>query len=74
MFSLALKNDSDINKEERQSPSTQHPTGGRPVSIGQPAAYSQEVMPWFNNHFLFLFWQEYCKDRRITFYIFVINL
>jgi hypothetical protein len=68
---VSPKNDPDVDKEKRKSFSAHRTIGGRPVSICQLDAHSQEIVPVFNDHFSVVYWPGDYTDHCITFYEFI---
>jgi hypothetical protein len=71
---VSSKTDTDVNKEDDQSPSALHTIGGRPVHVCQPGAHSQEIVPLFNSQFSAVYWPGDYTDHCMTFDILFMNL
>jgi hypothetical protein len=74
VFPVSPQNDSDANKEDGQSLSAHHTTGGRPVRVCEPGAHSQEIVPLFKSHFSTVYWPGDYADHCIMFAVLFMNL
>jgi hypothetical protein len=73
LFLVSPQNNPVVNKQEEQSPSAHHMTGGRLVHIYQASAHSQVVVT-FNNHFCVIYWPGDYTVNCIMCAVLVMNL